>query len=205
VLQVASVTTSERPRGPRLTGRQSQLFDQLVALFLAEGFLDFTLDDLAARLRCSKTTLYALAPSKEQLALAVVVRFFRDAAERIEQQVAAEPDPKKRIGLYLTAVASELKPASERFHADLAAFAPTREVYERNTRYAAERVRSLIADGVRSGRFREVNAAFVGAVIAGTMVGIQRGELAAAHHLSDAEAYEELASLVLNGIASDNN
>lgn len=203
---MASVTTSERSRlrGPRLTNRQSQLFDQLVTLFLAEGFLDFTLDELAARLRCSKTTLYALAPSKEQLALTVVVRFFRDAAERIEQLVAAEPDPKKRIGLYLTAVAKELKPASERFHADLAAFAPAREVYERNTRYAAQRVKSLIADGVNSGRFREVNAEFVGAVIAGTMAGIQRGELAASHHLSDAEAYEELASLVLNGIASAN-
>ena len=34
----------------RGTARQAQLFDQLVALFLAEGFARFTLDDIAARL-----------------------------------------------------------------------------------------------------------------------------------------------------------
>jgi AcrR family transcriptional regulator len=61
-----------------LTRRQTELLDQLEALFLAEGFARFTLDDLAARLHCSKTTLYALAGSKEQLALRVVRHFFRD-------------------------------------------------------------------------------------------------------------------------------
>ena len=41
----------------RLTTRQAQLLDQLEALFLAEGFAGFILEDIAVRLRCSKTTL----------------------------------------------------------------------------------------------------------------------------------------------------
>src|SRR5213076_1897274 len=53
----------------RPTARQRALLADLEALFLAEGFAAFTLDDLAGRLRCSKSTLYALAPSKEQLAV----------------------------------------------------------------------------------------------------------------------------------------
>ena len=40
----------------RPTGRRGELFDELVALFLREGFREFTVDALAARLRCSKTT-----------------------------------------------------------------------------------------------------------------------------------------------------
>jgi AcrR family transcriptional regulator len=48
-----------------LTRRQAELLDQLEALFLAEGFARFTLEDLAVRLHCSKSTLYALAGSKE--------------------------------------------------------------------------------------------------------------------------------------------
>ena len=43
----------------------------------------YTLDDLATHLRCSKSTLYALASSKEQLAVRVVTHFFRGAADRI--------------------------------------------------------------------------------------------------------------------------
>ena len=40
--------------------RREELLDRLVELFLAEGFRHLTLGDLAARLHCSKSTLYAL-------------------------------------------------------------------------------------------------------------------------------------------------
>ena len=56
----------------RTRTRRAELFDGLVALLLAEGFSALTLDELAARLRCSKRTLYALAGSKEQLVRAAV-------------------------------------------------------------------------------------------------------------------------------------
>ena len=64
----------------RTLSRRAELFDGLVALVLAEGFSAFTLDELAARLHCSKRTLYALAGSKEQLVRAAVVHFFRCVA-----------------------------------------------------------------------------------------------------------------------------
>ena len=71
--------TTSTATGTALTRRQAQLLDQLEELFLAEGFARFTLDDLAVRLHCSKSTLYALADSKEQLALRVIRHFFRKA------------------------------------------------------------------------------------------------------------------------------
>ena len=51
------------------TARQLDLLDRLTDLLLAEGFAHLTLDQMAGRLRCSKTTLYALADSKDQLAV----------------------------------------------------------------------------------------------------------------------------------------
>src|SRR5664280_1475061 len=67
-----TLSATESGRGQRKwTRRQSELFDRLVDLFLIEGFADLTLEDIAGRLRCSKSTLYALAHSKEQLAVAV--------------------------------------------------------------------------------------------------------------------------------------
>ncbi len=182
--------------------RRTELFDGLVALLLAEGFAAFTLDDLAARLHCSKRTLYALAGSKEQLVRAAVVHFFRGATERVEAAVTAAPTAAAaRVQAYLGAVATVLAPASPAFLADVAAFAPAAEVYERNTRAAARRVRELVEAGVDAGEFRSVPAGFVADLVSAEMVRIQQRQVAAATGLGDAAAYRALADLLLNGLA----
>ncbi len=184
-----------------LTRRQAELLDQLEAQFQAEGFARFTLDELAVRLRCSKSTLYALAESKERLALRVVKHFFRKATDAVEAQTVTESDPALRVTAYLSAVARALSPAGPAFHRDLDSFGPGREVYERNTALAADRVRGLIADGVAQGRFREVHPALVGDTVTTLMFRIGRGDTARATGLDDATAYRELAALLLHGIA----
>jgi AcrR family transcriptional regulator len=184
------------------TVRQGELFDQLVTLFLAEGFRDLTIDALAARLRCSKTTLYALAGTRDGLVRAVVVHFFRTATERVEAGLDAAAGPRERIVAYLQGVAAQLRPASATFFDDVAAAPAAREVYERNTRAAARRVEQLVADGVASGAFRPVHVAFVADVLAATMVRIQQRDVATATGLGDAEAYTELAALVVRGLTA---
>ena len=181
--------------------RREQLFDALVVLLLAEGFAHLTLDDLAARLHCSKRTLYALADSKEQLVRAAVVHFFRGATARVEAAVAGRAEPAGQVGAYLRAVATELAPASAQFFDDVAGFPPAAEVYERNTRAAARRVQELVATGVAEGAFRQVHPEFVADVVTAVMVRIQQRQVATATGLDDAEAYSHLAELLLNGLA----
>ena len=184
----------------RGAARREQLFDALEELLLAEGFAHLTLDDLAARLHCSKRTLYALAGSKEQLVRAAVVHFFRGATERVEAALAAQADPRRRVGTYLGAVATELAPASPRIVEDVAAFPPAAEVYARNTRAAARRVQQLVDEGVEAGVFRDVHTGFVADVVTSVMVRIQQRQVAAATGLDDAEAYARLAELLLHGL-----
>ncbi|MBF9067041.1 TetR/AcrR family transcriptional regulator [Streptacidiphilus fuscans] len=191
--------------GPKQTGRGAarryELFEALVELLTQEGFAHLTLDDLAARLHCSKRTLYGLAGSKEQLVRAVVVHFFRHATERVEAALAAESGPAARVSAYLSAVAAQLAPLSPQFFEDVAGFEPASEVYERNTRAAARRVEQLIQEGVTAGEFREVHVAFAADVIASVMVRIQQRQVAAATGLADAEAYDCLAELLLHGLS----
>ena len=189
------------PADPGLTRRQAELLDQLEELFLTEGFARFTLDDFAVRLHCSKSTLYALAESKERLASRVIRHFFRKATDAVETQTITEADPALRVTAYLSAVARALAPAGPAFHRDLDSFAPGHEVYERNTALAADRVRSLIAEGVAQGRFREVHPALVADTVTTLMFRIGRGETGRATGLSDAAAYQELAALLLHGIS----
>jgi len=182
------------------TDRHVELLDELVELFLAEGFRRFTLSDLAGRLRCSKSTLYALGSSKEQLTGNAVRHFFRRATAFVEERTAAHDDPAERIVAYLSAVADALRPASPAFMADLADHPTASQVYEQNTAAAAERVRRLIAEGVERGAFRAVHAEFVADTVAATMTRIQGGAVLRNTGLSDAEAYEELAALVVGGV-----
>ncbi|GAA4555085.1 TetR/AcrR family transcriptional regulator [Pseudonocardia xishanensis] len=176
--------------------RRAELEDGVLALILEEGFAHLTLDDVAARLRCSKRTLYTLARSREQLVRAAVVRFFREATTRVEAAVTDDTP----IRSYLEAVAAVLAVASPAFFDDVASFAPAAEVYERNTRAAARRIGSLIEQGVAQGRFRDVDAAFVADLVTAQMVRIQQREVAAATGLSDSRAYSELAALVTTGL-----
>ena len=182
-------------RAPRSSSRRAEILDGLVGLFLAEGFLSFSVEDLAERLQCSKSTLYAVAPSKEQLITAVVRAFFRRAAERVDTTLAGQPDPVARIGVYLDAISAELAPASSTFFADLDTFAPAREIYVHNTAIAARRVRDLVQSAGPPGR--TLDAAFIGAVAGATMESIQRGEMAAMTGLSSATAYRLLADLIV--------
>jgi len=190
---------------PSATRRREELLDELVALFLVEGFRHFTLADLSARLHCSKSTLYALGQTKDQVTVNVVRRFFRAATEAVESAVpggavSADIGAGQRIAAYLHAIGDALRPASAAFMADLAGHAFAREIYEQNTAIAARRVSELIAEGVGTGEFRPVHASFVADTAAAAMARIQSGAVLAATGLGDADAYDELAALLLEGI-----
>lgn len=182
--------------------RRDHLTQALIDLFLAEGFLDFSIEELAAHLRCSKSTLYLIAPSKEQIVVAVVRAFFRRSTERVESRMQASEDPAKSIGAYLEAISEELKPASPAFFADLDQFGPAQEIYKHNTQIAATRVHELFAEGLEAGAISPLNSRFVGVVAGHTMELIHRGEVKATTGLDDSAAYRALADLIVAGIGA---
>lgn len=190
-----------QPTSPAFgTRRRTQLFDALVALFLDEGFAHLTLDDIAAKLRCSKSTLYTLADSKEQLVRLVTVHFFRNATDSVEHRVAGITGARAQITAYLSAVGSALDATSDQFMLDLDGFGPARDVYEKNTQVAARRVQEMIAAGVADGEFRDVHAAFAADLAATMMVRIQQRRVRTNTGLDDASAYRELAAILTAGI-----
>ncbi|MFD2417366.1 TetR/AcrR family transcriptional regulator [Amycolatopsis pigmentata] len=189
------------PRDRQLTVRQHALLTELEGLFLSRGFVRFTLDDLAAETHCSKSTLYALAPSKEQLAVRIVTRFFKGAAEMLEHRIAGLTDAREIIGEYLAGISEYLSRASDEFMRDINDFAPARAAYELNGRAAAARIRAFISQGVTEGVFREVHATLI-AEMAGVLIeSIQTGLLASRTGVSDAEAFTALSELLLHGMA----
>lgn len=201
---VAAGEPQHHPLRGSVRARRAELLDRLCDLFLAEGFAHVTLGDLAARLHCSKSTLYTLADSKEQLAVRVVAHYFKRATDHVEQRGAVHADDVVlRTRAYLDAAAEALGPASRQFIADVGAHGATRATYEANARAAAERLRGFIEEGVSRGAFRPVHAAFAAEVVGRAVHGIQRGEVGANTGLTDAEAFAELAQFLLGGLCAE--
>lgn len=183
-------------QGVEISGRIAALRDGIIDIVLAEGFLDLQLSDLAARLNCSKSTLYGIAPSKEQLLTSIVRTFFRRATERVEAAVDPSAPAVDRIGAYLNAVAVELAPASPQFFADLERFAPAGDIYRQNTQIAASRVQDLVIEAAPG-----IDPQFLGTVARLMMESIHRGDVSRATGLDDSAAYRALADLILAGVS----
>ncbi len=175
-------------------GRVEQVLDGLIEIFLDEGFAHLGVAEMAQRLSCSKSTLYALAPSKEQIVTRAVRHFFRTATERVEATAAAARTDEDRLLGYLQAIAEELTPAGRAFIRDVEGFGPAREIYRRNTEAAADRVRELVESALPATSTTDPH--FVGAVAALVMEAIQRGAIQQSTGLDHAQAYAALGDLL---------
>jgi len=193
-----TATAEARPFVP--SDRRSELLDRLEEVILSQGFVGLTLDELAARLRCSKSTLYLVAPSKEQLVVQVARHFFSRAAARIEAAVAEAPTPPKRLKIYLTSVGREMSRGSTTFHEQMASHPITSELYRRNSQIAADRVRQLIHEGVQDGCFQVADAQFAGHFAATVMEAIHLDGDAIASRRATTDAYRKLTDLILLGV-----
>jgi len=205
---MSSISTSrgQTPlRSPRRrkvdTARIDELLNQAGGIVLAEGFTTITMDELAARLGCSKATLYSVAGTKEQLVQAIARRFFSTSAAEIERAVAEELDPRQRIRTYLKGVGSAMRHQRPAFYDDMVNYEPTARIYRKNSEAAARRVHELIEDGISAGAFRDISGTFAAQVVAIVIDAVQSGALLQSTELSAADAFSQLGDLILNGLS----
>jgi AcrR family transcriptional regulator len=180
--------------------RRSDLMKQIEEIVLGEGFTALNMDELASRLHCSKSTLYGVAGTKRDLVVATVKHFFEGATRRIEEATAAEADCRRKVKVYLRGVGREMGRNSTQFYHDMVAYPPAAKVYAVNSAAAARRVREIIDQGVVSGQFRAVDAAFASELVVLAIDGVQSGRLLGPTGLSAGEAFAEIADILLDGL-----
>ena len=181
--------------------RRERLLDDLEEIFLADGFSTLTIDELCRRLSCSKSTLYSVASTREQIVQTVVRHFFARATVAIEAQLNDEASPAERIVTYLGGVGAAMHRNSYAFYADMVTYPPTAEIYRLNSQAAAHKVQAMIEEGVHLGDFRRADAALAGLTVAYLMDGVQSGEVLDATGLSAGDAFTELGQLLIHGLS----
>jgi AcrR family transcriptional regulator len=209
VTQIEATTGNDGPAVRYIGGRrhwsprQRELLDELEALFLAEGFRHLTIGDLAERVRCSRRTLYSLAPSREELVLLVIDRMFNHMGVEARARLAGMADPGEAIASYLETGFTWLRPAQQQFMEDLESYYPTKHLWDRHLSIALEVLGQLIEDGIASGHFRNLHPPLVAEILEAAVARIRHPDVLARAGVSYSRAIEEMSDLIRHGLLSD--
>jgi AcrR family transcriptional regulator len=203
-----SPTTEVQPPRPLLAGplsaRKEQILDSLEVIVLRDGFRSLRITDVAAQLNASYATLYSIAPTKEELVLLVVDRWYAKAIRQASTLLAAQRGPVAQLELWVGAGISGTTMTSAQFWADVSSHASLTQVVEAYSHYYVEVLEAILREGVAAEVVRPINthalAVYWEAAAAGLrdetymrrMQGMPVGEIAALW-----------VDLVLHGILKD--
>jgi AcrR family transcriptional regulator len=191
----------DRTRERALTGRQRELLDELGHVF-DDGFADLTMAEIARRLNCSLRTLYALAPSRDELVLIVVDRNLWQVGRAARDAIGPELAPLDALRAYLEAATVAVSHMTEAFSRDLAAVEVAQRVGDDHNEYLFEVTRTLLDLAVEQGEIGDVDTTAVARVLAGLGSSFSRPAVIPTLRSSPKEAADEVVDLVLRGLRS---
>jgi len=185
----------------RRSVRREQVLDGLEAIFLKDGFRDVTVEELAGRLRCSRQTLYRIAPSKPELFLVVLDRFLARIREEGRVAATSSTDPMQRIEALLEPGITATVPVSRRFTEDVDGYEPARGMLAEHQRERMQLLREIVEDGIRRGEFTGFHSHLVAEVMVAAVGRVSRPDFLAEAGLSMSEAFAECSRLIRSGLA----
>lgn len=204
------MTTGTRPKPPRavlsrsreraLTERQRQILDELGRVVFEEGFAHLTMAELAARLNCSLRTLYALAPSRDELVLVVVDRNLWRIGRAAHEVLDADLPPLDKVRAYLQAATVAVSSTTEAFARDLAAVPAAQRLSDGHNDYIVAVTRSLLDQAAAQGDIADVDTAALARVMAGLGRDFSRPEVIPTLRTSPKEAADAVVDIILRGL-----
>jgi AcrR family transcriptional regulator len=180
--------------------RMRCIIENLTRLFLDEGFLHFRTDDLAKRLRCSKHTLYALAPTREELFELIIERFYSSLRQAGDAALAATQDRIEQVAGYLNAGVNAVRAASPNFIRDLNRFDRGRRRLRHHQRVRIAGLEKIVAAGIREGIFAPVHSKLVAEFMIHSVIRMSDARFLERCDLSVSEAHAEFYQLFLHGL-----
>lgn len=187
----------------RLTSRQRQVLDALEELVVSQGLADRTMAELAAQVNCSLRTLYEIAPSKDELVLAVVDRRLHRIGRAAIGRLDARMAPLEALRTYLYAASEAVAPAANAFSRDFADVAGAKPLLDAHEGYVMAVTRSLLDRAVEEGEIRPVDTAAVAHVLGGLGREFSSANVVSLIADSPKQTADALAEIILRGLETD--
>jgi AcrR family transcriptional regulator len=182
------------------SARQTEVLDALEALIRAEGFRHLTVADIAARLACSRRTLYELAPSKDELVALTVRRYLDALVSDAFATIARHRSPARQLEAGAELVVHQLASLSPAFTGDLGTTARTAELVTAFAQQFADGLAGVVAAGIEQGQFRRVHPHLVAEAILALVDRFLNPAVLERLGLSYDEAARQITRLFLDGI-----
>lgn len=183
-----------------LTTRQLEILDTLDESVLGGGFADLTMAEIARKMTCSLRTLYGIAPSKEELVLAVADRHLhRIGREAIEALELDEP-PLSRLRNYLRATNLALQPTTVIFSMDFNKMSGARQLADAHADYIVAITRALLDEAVEEKEIEPVDTGALAVVLGRLGREFARPEHAKVIQDSVRRTADSIAEIILDGL-----
>ena len=141
--------------------RRELLLDEIEAVVLAEGFRGLRVGDLASRLRCSRSTLYKLSPSKAELMRLVFARFINRAIDDAQAAAEREHTLEDKIMRFLLTLQRWQAKGSLSFWGDARDLDLVAGVLDEQSARGYRILQRYMDEGIADGSFRPSNTAFL--------------------------------------------
>lgn len=184
------------------SGRREELLDGVMDIIAARGFSDVKTAEMARQLRCSESSLYKIAPSKDSLIVLAMRRWGEHTLADLEVRAGKGKTASERARLYFRAGAESTRPLSLAFYADVNRFESTRLTWWDSIveRYL-ERFIELVQIAEDAGEIRPVNIRFLAEVLRQISVVTRNERVLSATGLTHEQAVLEVDSLLWEGVA----
>ncbi len=188
------------PGKQRFSPRQEEVLDVIERVFRREGIRSVRMGDLADEAQCSRSTLYELAPSKEELLLLVLDRMMRRSARRTAASWAEADDPVDRVRIMLTTSSEDIAAIGPTFLDAVRSHPPTAMLFDRWIAAGRDTLEQLIEEAVVAKKLRPVTAAVFAEGMFAVVLRFTDPEVVRSTRTSPADALAELIDMLLDGL-----
>ncbi len=195
-----ATTHSHNTHSAPISKRSAETLEAFEAIILAEGFSRLNVSEIAARLRCSKRTLYEIAPSKKMLVLKALDNFFNRIRQEADQVTDNTLDPERQVYEYLQVGARAAERLNQAVVADIHEWEPARTLWREHISLRVDGMCRIIDNGVKAGVFREVLPAFVAEIVFASINRLREPDFSDSTGLTISEAFHELYEMLLHSL-----
>ena len=188
-----------RDRRTHLTERQREILVELATAF-DEGFADYTMSGLARRLGCSLRTLYGIAPSRDELVLAVIDNNLRRLGRHAFSVITPEMSALEAIRAYLDATTIAVADTTHEFARDLATTRHGSPLQDEHCGYMVNVCAALLDLAVEQGEIAPTDTQAVARAIAGLGKEFSQPDVLSTLSSSPKEAAGLVVDAVLRGL-----
>lgn len=174
--------------------------EKLEQVFRREGFRHLSVSDMAAKLQCSKRSLYELATSKQALIELVLKRRFAKIRQAGWDAAALHTEPPARTWAFLEVGTNALVEMGDKLLMDIERDPAASQIFSEHQRRRADGIRAMIEEGVRDGYFTGFHPHLVAEVIMISFRRMRDPTFLQEVGISLAHAWDELTRLIQNGL-----